>query len=80
MTEQHLGAPLLQAEEVHAQIREWLAKTVSAAAADATRVIYGGSVSAKNSRELAACPNIDGFLVGGASLKPEFVDVINSKA
>lgn len=65
---------------MHAQIRDWLKKTVSESAAEASRVIYGGSVSAKNSKELAACPNIDGFLVGGASLKPEFVDVINSKA
>jgi len=39
--------------------------------ADATRILYGGSVSAKNCRELAKQADIDGFLVGGASLKPE---------
>jgi len=68
-----------QAQEVHAAIRAWLAKTVSAGAADSTRIIYGGSVSEKNCRELATQPDIDGFLVGGASLKPAFVDIINAK-
>lgn len=70
----------MQAEEVHGQIRSWLQKNASSGTAEATRIIYGGSVSAKNCRELAQCPNIDGFLVGGASLKPEFLDIINSKA
>jgi len=68
-----------QAEDMHAEIRKWLSSSVSDSAAQATRIIYGGSVSAKNCKELAQCPNIDGFLVGGASLKPEFVDVINAK-
>jgi len=69
-----------QAQEVHAEIRSWLSKTVSSDAAEKTRVIYGGSVSEKNCRELAKQPDIDGFLVGGASLKPAFVDIINAKA
>jgi hypothetical protein len=38
-----------------------------------------GSVTAANSRELAAQPDIDGFLVGGASLKPEFLQIINAR-
>lgn len=59
-----------QAQEVHAAIRKWLAGSVSQAAADSVRVIYGGSVSEKNCRELAKEPDVDGFLVGGASLKP----------
>ena len=59
-----------QAQEVHAEIRKWLAKTVSKEAAEATRIIYGGSVSEKNCKELAKEQDIDGFLVGGASLKP----------
>jgi triosephosphate isomerase len=67
-----------QAQEVHAAIRSWLAKEVSAAAAEETRIIYGGSVSDKNCKELATQTDIDGFLVGGASLKPAFVDIINS--
>jgi triosephosphate isomerase len=67
-----------QAQEVHKAIRDWLAKEVSASAAEATRIIYGGSVSEKNCCDLAKMPDIDGFLVGGASLKPAFVDIINA--
>ena len=59
-----------QAQEVHASIREWLCKTVSPAVSEATRVIYGGSVNEKNCAELAKQKDVDGFLVGGASLKP----------
>ncbi|CAJ0642226.1 15859_t:CDS:2, partial [Entrophospora sp. SA101] len=65
--------------EVHGYIRNWLKENVSESASENTRVIYGGSVDAHNSLELAKQPDIDGFLVGGASLKPEFVDIINSK-
>jgi triosephosphate isomerase (TIM) len=68
-----------QAQEVHAAIREWLAKDVSKEAAEKTRIIYGGSVSEKNCRDLAKEKDIDGFLVGGASLKPAFVDIINAR-
>ncbi|KAM5444271.1 triosephosphate isomerase [Microsporum ferrugineum] len=68
-----------QAQEVHASIREWLAKTVSPAVSEATRIIYGGSVNEKNCRELAKQKDVDGFLVGGASLKPAFVDIINAR-
>ena len=60
-----------QAQEVHKAIREWLASDVSKEAAEKTRILYGGSVSAKNCKDLAKQPDIDGFLVGGASLKPE---------
>ena len=42
------------------------------------RILYGGSVSAANCRELAACPDVDGSLVGGASLKPDFVQIVNA--
>lgn len=68
-----------QAQEVHAAIRAWLAKSVSEEVAKTTRIIYGGSVAAKNCKELATQPDIDGFLVGGASLKPEFVDIVNAR-
>lgn len=64
-----------QAQEVHADTRKWLSGRVSSAVADATRIIYGGSVNGKNSAELGNAADIDGFLVGGASLKPEFVDI-----
>ena len=64
-------ATVEQAQEVHAAIRKWLKENVSGAVADATRILYGGSVNAKNSKALSTQPDIDGFLVGGASLKPE---------
>ncbi|KAK3191059.1 triosephosphate isomerase [Lecanicillium sp. MT-2017a] len=65
-----------QAQEVHKAIRDWL-KNVSDKVADETRILYGGSVNEKNCGELSKQPDIDGFLVGGASLKPAFVDIIN---
>ncbi|KAF1943780.1 Triosephosphate isomerase [Clathrospora elynae] len=67
-----------QAQEVHAALRDWLKKEVSAEAAEKTRILYGGSVSEKNCAELAKQADIDGFLVGGASLKPAFADIINA--
>ncbi|KAI4163410.1 MAG: hypothetical protein LQ342_002917 [Letrouitia transgressa] len=69
-----------QAQEVHASIRKWLASKISSEASEKTRIIYGGSVSDKNCKDLATQADIDGFLVGGASLKPAFIDIINSKA
>jgi triosephosphate isomerase len=69
-----------QAQEVHKGIREWIAKELGKDTAEKTRIIYGGSVSEKNCKELAKEEDIDGFLVGGASLKPAFVDIINAKA
>ncbi|KAL2260704.1 hypothetical protein VTK26DRAFT_5220 [Humicola hyalothermophila] len=71
-------ATVEQAQEVHAAIRKWLAANVSEAVAEETRILYGGSVNGKNCKDLAKEKDIDGFLVGGASLKPEFVDIINS--
>lgn len=44
-----------------------------------TRIVYGGSVTGANCVELSKEPDIDGFLVGGASLKPEFVQIVNAK-
>ncbi|CAD6232698.1 unnamed protein product [Miscanthus lutarioriparius] len=67
-----------QAQEVHASLRDWLKTNVSPEVAESTRIIYGGSVTAANCKELAAQPDVDGFLVGGASLKPEFIDIINA--
>ncbi|KAG6845683.1 hypothetical protein H0H87_004944 [Tephrocybe sp. NHM501043] len=68
-----------QAQETHADIRSYLSKAVSPAVAASTRIIYGGSVTASNCKELSTQADVDGFLVGGASLKPEFVNIINSK-
>ncbi|OAY61231.1 hypothetical protein MANES_01G173500v8 [Manihot esculenta] len=67
-----------QAQEVHLELRKWLHDNVSADVAASTRIIYGGSVNGGNCKELAAKPDVDGFLVGGASLKPEFIDIIKS--
>ncbi|KAB8343169.1 hypothetical protein FH972_022759 [Carpinus fangiana] len=68
-----------QAQEVHEAIRAWIKKTIGDDVAEKTRIIYGGSVSEKNCKDLAKQKDVDGFLVGGASLKPAFVDIINSK-
>ncbi len=67
-----------QAQAMHASIRAWLGAKVGGAVAGATRIQYGGSVTASNAATLAACPDVDGFLVGGASLKPEFVDIVRA--
>ncbi|KAG9443051.1 hypothetical protein H6P81_018905 [Aristolochia fimbriata] len=68
-----------QAQEVHVAVRDWLKKNVSEAVASKTRIIYGGSVNGGNCAELAKQEDIDGFLVGGASLKgPEFAVIVNS--
>ena len=61
-------------------MRQWLASNVNEAVSQSTRIIYGGSVTGSNSRELAKKHDIDGFLVGGASLKPEFIDICNSRS
>ncbi|KAK1299134.1 hypothetical protein QJS10_CPB14g00611 [Acorus calamus] len=67
-----------QAQEVHFELRKWLKENVSAEVAETTRIIYGGSVNGANCKVLAMQPDVDGFLVGGASLKAEFVDIIKS--
>jgi triosephosphate isomerase (TIM) len=66
-----------QAQDTHAEIRQWLHKNISATVAAETRIIYGGSASGANCDELYAMQDINGFLVGGASLKEEFVKIIN---
>jgi triosephosphate isomerase len=71
-------ATTAQAQEAHAAIRKWLAEKVSPECAEINRIIYGGSVSDGNCKDLVKQPDVDGFLVGGASLKPTFVQIINS--
>lgn len=66
-----------QAEEVCAAIRECIKEIYDEATAEAIRIQYGGSMNASNAAELLAKPNIDGGLVGGASLKPEFGAIVN---
>jgi len=65
-----------QAQETHAALRAYIKEAVDEKTADEIRIQYGGSANAKNAAELSACPDVDGFLVGGASLKPEFKDIV----
>jgi triosephosphate isomerase (TIM) len=58
-----------QAEEVHLDLRRILTERYNAATAERVRILYGGSVKPSNAAELIAQPNIDGALIGGASLK-----------
>ena len=68
-----------QAEEVHQYIRELLGEQFSKGLADGIRIQYGGSVKPANAAELLSQENIDGALVGGASLDPEsFTAIIKS--
>ena len=60
-----------QAQAVHASIRSWLTNAYPAYIPDQMRIQYGGSVKPSNAAELLACPDIDGALVGGASLNAE---------
>lgn len=60
-----------QAEEMHACIRESLASNYNAEIANSVSILYGGSCNPSNANELFACPNVDGGLIGGASLKAD---------
>ena len=60
-----------QAQEVHALIRSLLADMYNRKIAEAIQIQYGGSVKPDNAAELLGCPDIDGALVGGASLKAD---------
>ena len=66
-----------QAEEVCAAIRVCIGEIYDEATAEAIRIQYGGSVSASSAPELFAQPDLDGGLVGGASLKPDFGKIVN---
>jgi len=66
-----------QAQEIQFFIREWIKETFDKDTSDQVRILYGGSVKPDNASALMACPDIDGALVGGASLKPEsFMGII----
>lgn len=67
-----------QAQEVHRFIREWLEKNFNSNMANQVRILYGGSVKPDNVRDLMSKPDIDGALVGGASLKADsFIQLIH---
>ncbi len=65
-----------QAQEVHAFIRQWVAKKFSASVGESLRIQYGGSVNAGNAAQLLSQPDVDGALVGGASLKADAFSAI----
>jgi triosephosphate isomerase len=68
-----------QAQDMHAVIRQHIAGKYGNSVADTIPILYGGSVKADNAKELFSCPDVDGGLVGGASLKSrEFTDIIKS--
>lgn len=68
-----------QAQDMHAVIRTHLAAKYGQPAAEEISILYGGSVKADNAKELFACPDVDGGLVGGASLKSrEFVEIVKA--
>ncbi|MFN0062833.1 MAG: triose-phosphate isomerase, partial [Myxococcaceae bacterium] len=70
-----------QAQEVHAHIRRLLEGQFGVAVAQAMRIQYGGSVKTDNASELLHMPDIDGALVGGASLKAkDFVAIVRAAA
>ncbi|CDJ48154.1 Triosephosphate isomerase, related [Eimeria brunetti] len=66
------------AQETHQAIREWLKKNVGEETAQQIRIIYGGSVKGSNAQELFDGADIDGFLVGGASLTADFQAILKA--
>lgn len=64
-----LTASTAQAEEMHLEIRKSISAHYNQEVADSISILYGGSCNEKNAAELFACPNVDGGLIGGASLK-----------
>jgi triosephosphate isomerase len=69
-------ASVNQAEEMHAAIRSWIAEKYDLSIANKISILYGGSCNASNAKELFACPNVDGGLIGGAALQAESFNTI----
>src|SRR5688572_9548089 len=68
-----------QAQEMHAYLRSIMASQYGEAIANEIPILYGGSVKANNAKELFSCPDVDGGLVGGASLvAADFIGIIRS--
>merc|ERR1719261_628339 len=68
----------MQAQETHFNVRQFLREQCGAAVAENVRILYGGSVSPGNCKALSELPDVDGFLVGGASMKPDFTTIIDA--
>jgi len=74
-----LTATTTQAQEMHAAIRKMIAQKYGKDVADQISILYGGSAKPDNAKELFACPDVDGGLIGGASLKAsDFIAIVNS--
>lgn len=74
-----LTATTEQAESAHLHLRNWLAARYNRPLAEATRILYGGSVKPQNAQSLMEQPNVDGALVGGASLKlADFLPIVRA--
>ena len=74
-----LTASTPQAQEMHHYIRSLIAEQYNSQIAQATSILYGGSCNANNAKDLFNCPDVDGGLIGGASLKAQdFNAIINS--
>jgi len=72
-------ASTAQAQEMHAHLRSVLSKHFGGKVSNIIPILYGGSVKAANAKELFACPDVDGGLVGGASLvAAEFIEIIKA--
>jgi triosephosphate isomerase len=68
-----------QAQEMHAYLRSILAGQYGKDISDQVSILYGGSVKANNAKELFSCPDVDGGLVGGASLvAADFIEIIKA--
>jgi triosephosphate isomerase len=73
------NATSAQAEEVHKFIRNWITQNFSEGAANTLRILYGGSVKPSNIKELIKEPDVDGSLVGGASLEvASFIEIVKN--
>jgi triosephosphate isomerase len=74
-----VNATPVQAQEMHAAIRTWVGEKYGEQMAGSTIILYGGSCNAKNAAELFACADVDGGLIGGASLKgEEFLGIVKA--
>ena len=72
-------ASIQQAEDMHKEIRKWLAERYSKELSESISILYGGSCNAENAKELFSCPNVDGGLIGGAALDSStFLQIANS--
>jgi len=72
-------ATTAQAQEMHAHLRSVITSKYGETIANQVPILYGGSVKANNAKELFSCPDVDGGLVGGASLiAADFIEIIRS--